>query len=112
MAQASADESGRAAVRALILACVALVLSLATWFSATAVLPQLRAEWRLTDAAAAWLTISVQLGFVAGAVGSAVLGLADRIAPNRLMAAGALGAALANAGLLIAHGLPGALVFR
>jgi MFS family permease len=109
---AEAAERGAGAARTLVLTCLTLVLSLATWFSATAVLPQLRAAWSLNDAQAAWLTISVQLGFVAGAVGSASLGLADRIAPNRLMAAGAAGAALANAGLLVAGGLPAAIVFR
>jgi len=53
---------GRA--RALALLALALVLSMTTWFSATAVVPQLRAEWALGDTAAAWLTIAVQLGFV------------------------------------------------
>lgn len=39
----------------------ALVLSMSTWFSASAVVPQLREEWGLGDGAAAWLTIAVQL---------------------------------------------------
>ena len=42
-----------------------------TWFSASAVVPQLRDDWGLGDTAAAWLTIAVQLGFVAGALVSA-----------------------------------------
>ena len=57
--------------RALALLALALVLSMTTWFSATAVVPQLRAEWALGDTAAAWLTIAVQLGFVTGALVSA-----------------------------------------
>ena len=40
---------------------------MATWFSASAVVPALRAEWGLTTAGATWLTVSVQLGFVTGA---------------------------------------------
>jgi len=99
-------------VPVLVAACLCLVLSLATWFSATAVLPQLRAEWRLSDSAAAWLTISVQLGFVLGALGSATAGLADRVAPNRLMAAGAAGAAMTNAALLVAHDASAAIACR
>ena len=45
------------------LLAAALVLSMTTWFSATAVVPQLRAEWDLGNTAAAWLTIAVQVGF-------------------------------------------------
>ena len=47
---------------ALALLAAALVLSMTTWFSATAVVPQLRAEWDLGNTAAAWLTIAVQVG--------------------------------------------------
>jgi len=48
----------------LVLLAVTLVLSMTTWFSASAVIPQLREEWELSANAAAWLTIAVQLGFV------------------------------------------------
>ena len=58
---------------------VAMVLSMSTWFSTAAVLPQLRREWDLSQVAASWLTIAVQLGFVFGAVVSAVFTLADRV---------------------------------
>jgi MFS family permease len=51
---------------------------MAVWFSASAVVPQLTTHWQLGDAGRAWLTISVQLGFVCGAFGSALLNLADR----------------------------------
>ena len=53
--------------RALALLALALVLAMSTWFSAAAVLPQLRADWELSSGESAWLTIAVQLGFVAGA---------------------------------------------
>ena len=81
-----------------------MVLSMTTWFSASAVLPQLRSEWELSTATASWLTISVQLGFVAGALVSATLNLADLIAPRRLILVGATGAAAANLVLLAARG--------
>ena len=48
---------------------------MSTWFSAAAVLPQLRAEWGLSSGESAWLTIAVQLGFVVGALGAALLNL-------------------------------------
>jgi MFS family permease len=80
---------------------VCIVLSMTTWFSATAVIPQLRALWSLTNSLAAWLTIGVQIGFVIGAVGSSVLNLSDVVSGKRLMILGSLGAALANACLLM-----------
>jgi MFS family permease len=75
-----------------------------TWFSATAVVPQLRADWGLGDTAAAWLTIAVQVGFVAGALVSSALSLADVFPPRAVILVGALGAAGANALLLLADG--------
>lgn len=77
------------------LALVALVqvLGLSVWFSATAVVPSLRDEWHLSSTAATWLTASVQIGFVVGALTSTVLNLADRIRPQWIMAAAALGSA-------------------
>lgn len=77
---------------------------MATWFSATAVIPQLRSEWHLTAAAQAWLTIAVQLGFVAGALLSAALNLPDIVPVRRLMLTGAVGAAAANLLLVLATG--------
>jgi len=86
--------AGRA--RALGLLAFALVLSMTTWFSASAVIPQLREEWGLSDTGAAWLTIAVQLGFVAGALVSSILNIADLVAPRIVILVGALGAAAAN----------------
>jgi MFS family permease len=72
---------------------------MSTWFSATAVVPQLRELWDLGSGQAAALTIAVQLGFVAGALASAAGTLADVFSSRWVIVAGALGAALANAGL-------------
>src|SRR5579863_10689562 len=98
--------------RALALMATAAFLEMSTWFSASAVLPQLRAAWGISSSAGAWLTISVQLGFVAGAVISSGLNLADIIAPRRLMLYGGAGAAAANLGLLASHGLASAAPLR
>ena len=56
------------------------------WFSATAVVPQLVTEFELTASGKSWLTMSVQIGFVVGALGSAVLTLADRLRAEHLVA--------------------------
>jgi hypothetical protein len=85
---------------ALALLAFALVLSMTTWFSASAVVPQLRAEWSLSDTSASWLTIAVQLGFVAGALVSSVFNVADLVPPRFVILGGALGAAGANLLLL------------
>ena len=98
--------------RALALLSLALVLAMTTWFSASAVLPQLRDEWVLSDSAAAWLTIAVQVGFVAGALGSSIVNLADLASPRTVILAGSAGAAAANLGLLAADGPATAIPLR
>lgn len=60
------------------------------WFSASAVVPELAAEWGIGPGTAAWLTMSVQLGFVAGALLSAALTLSDIWNPRWLFAGSAL----------------------
>lgn len=91
---------------------LAAVLANSAWFSATAVVPQLEAQWRLTAAGAAWLVIVVQAGFVIGSVAAAMLNLPDRLEPRRVIGAAAVAAGLANLGLLAAHGLALALPLR
>lgn len=70
------------------------VLGLAVWFSVSAVVPALRAEWGISSTAAVWLTGAVQVGFVVGAIGSAIFNLADRVPPHLLLAASAAAAAV------------------
>ncbi|PYO35202.1 MAG: MFS transporter [Gemmatimonadetes bacterium] len=77
---------------------------MAPWFSASAVAPALTAAWRLRPGGAAWLTISVQLGFVAGALVSAALTLSDRWSARRLAAAASLGAAVATLAVAFSRG--------
>ena len=97
-------------VVALLLLALAVLLAMALWFSASAVVPQLVAERGLAPTAQAWLTVSVQLGFVVGALASALLNLPDRVGLNRLIAVSALLAAGANA--LIAWAQPGELAMN
>src|SRR5688572_1482432 len=70
----------------LALLAVAETLAMGPWFAASAVLPQLRAEWTMDAGLASWLTMSVQLGFVAGALLSAAVNLPDRVSLPRLFA--------------------------
>jgi MFS family permease len=75
----------------------AVLLAMAVWFSATAAVPILTTAWGLDDSGRSWLTMSVQLGFVVGAFGSALLNLADRVPSRQLLTISALLAALATA---------------
>jgi len=90
--------------RVLLLLAIAELLAMAPWFSGSAVAPSLARAWQLSPATTAWLTISVQLGFVAGALVSAMFTLADRLSARRLVAASAAIAALATLGVAAARG--------
>lgn len=90
---------GKGASVALI--ALSQVAALALWFSVTAVAPDLAAQFKLPPSQIAWLALAVQLGFVAGGLTSATLGLADRIDPRRLFAIGAVAGAAANALFLV-----------
>ncbi len=98
--------------RALTLICIGVVGAMTSWFSATAILPELIVEWQLGPSAAAWLTNAVQLGFVVGAVGASFVNLPDIVALSRLMAVSAVLAALSNATLLLDPGAAGAILAR
>ncbi|HVQ35213.1 MAG TPA: MFS transporter [Candidatus Bathyarchaeia archaeon] len=98
--------------RNLVLLMAAELLAMALWFSASAVVPQLTAAWGLGGAARAWLTMSVQAGFVLGALTSAWLNLADRLQAPRLIAASAAMGAAANAAVVLAPGPGVAIALR
>ena len=85
--------------RNLTLLALAELLAMGLWFSASAVVPQLTIEWALDDNGKSWLTMSVQIGFVVGALASAVFNLADRISNRLLMGVSALLGALFNAAI-------------
>jgi MFS family permease len=67
------------------------------WFSGSAVVPSLTKEWHLNPTSAGWLTLSVQIGFVAGTLLSALFNLPDVISPRHLFTLSALGGAIVNA---------------
>src|SRR4051812_18856682 len=83
---------------------LAMYLGMTLWFSATAANAAIAAEFHLSTAETAWLTMAVQGGFVIGTLLSAVLNLPDVLNPRRLFATGCVLAALANAALVRADG--------
>jgi MFS family permease len=96
----------------LVLVSVAELLGMSLWFAASAVSGRYGELWSLSPSGIGWLTTVVQLGFVFGTAGSAVLNLADVIPARRLFALSAVGGSVANAMMLTADGLPAALVWR
>lgn len=88
---------------------LAELLAMGLWFSGSAVVPQLTDEFSLSASQASWMTMSVQAGFVAGALVSALLNLADRMDARRLFMYSALFGAGANA-LLTVTGDPGMMI--
>jgi len=90
--------------RSVLLTAVAVALSLSLWFAASAVIPQLTEEWKLSSRQQSWMTMSVQLGFVAGALISAVVNLSDRLPTRRLFALSSLAAAVVTASIPFVHG--------
>lgn len=96
----------------LALTCIAVVLSLTTWFSATAVIPELKVRWSLSSTETAWLTNGVQAGFVIGALTASFLSLVDIWRLRYLMSAGALFGGFANAALLLEPGAAVAILAR
>ncbi|MEO8612410.1 MAG: MFS transporter [Chloroflexota bacterium] len=99
--------------RMMLLISLAELLAMAVWFSASAVVPALTQAWTLDESGRAWLTLSVQIGFVVGSFASAWFNLADRIPTRRLMAVSALLAAGATALIpLLANDLNTALILR
>ncbi|HXI61480.1 MAG TPA: MFS transporter, partial [Pyrinomonadaceae bacterium] len=83
--------------RTLALLAIAELLGMSLWFSGSAVVPALTREWGLSETAAGWLTLSVQIGFVVGTLLSAVFNLPDIISPRHLFTLTAICGAIVNA---------------
>jgi MFS family permease len=99
--------------RTLVLLAIAELLGMSLWFSGSAVVPALTREWHLSESAANWLTLSVQLGFVAGTLLSALLNLPDIISPRHLFTLTAIAGAIVNSAFgLFAKNVEFAIVLR
>ena len=97
MRPTSLAESARGpARRSLLLVSIATVGVISVWFTTNAVAPVLSIEFGFGEGDVAWLTIAVQLGFVAGTLLSSLLNLPERLHERRLFAIAAVLAATAN----------------
>jgi MFS family permease len=85
----------------IFLLAVCEVLALSLWFSATAVIPELKSAYDLPDWQASLFSSAVAMGFVVGTMTSAILGLADRIPSKRFFMIAAFIAAIANGLILV-----------
>jgi MFS family permease len=105
------DSRGR--WRTLLLLALAELLGMSLWFSGSAVVPALSREWNLSEGAASWLTLSVQLGFVLGTLLSALFNLPDIISPRHLFTLTAIAGAIVNGAFgLLARDLSSGIVLR
>ncbi len=102
----------RRAWNTLALLAVAELMGMSLWFTASALSPELAAQWGLSEAQAGWLTTVVQLGFVAGTAVAAFLNLADIFPAARYFCVSALLGACVNAAVLVAPDYGSALVLR
>ena len=91
---------------------LAQFLGMTLWFSATAVTPLLVREFDIAPGQAAWLTMAVQAGFVAGTLVSALGNLADIFNARTLMFIGSLVGAMANAAVIVAPGSGSVIALR
>lgn len=111
---APVDGGGSATRPFVMLALIALtqLLGMAGWFAGGAAAQELALRWRLDPVEVAWLTSTVQLGFVSGTLVAAVLNLPDLVPSRWYLAGSAALAGLVNAGLLAVDGYGAALVTR
>ncbi len=107
------DTARDSSIRAIAIIIVAELFGTSLWFSANASAPDLARDWGLTTSDIGLLTNAVQLGFIAGTLGFALSGLADRFAASRIVAVCAFLGAATNAGFaLVATGLADAVAYR
>src|SRR5258708_22749872 len=88
---------GMTRTRALALTGLAELLGMSLWFTASAVAPKIASEGHLTPGTTSWLTLAVQLGFLAGTLISAIANLPDLLNVRRLFAVSALAGPLTPA---------------
>ncbi len=87
--------------RATFLLCLAVICGMTPWFATGAAVMDIARERGISPGLQAMLSSAVQTGFVLGAFGFAVTGIADHIDPRRVMMLAALANALSTAALLV-----------
>lgn len=99
--------------RATLLLCLTVICGMSPWFATGAAVMDIARERGISPGLQALLSSAVQTGFVLGAFGFAVTGIADRFDPRRVMMLAALINALSTAALLvIAPGTPASVALR
>jgi MFS family permease len=99
--------------RILVALSIAELLGMALWFSASAITPTLTVEWQLSNSGKAWLTMSVQIGFVVGAFLSALLNLSDIFNARYVFSLCAIMGAIFNGAIgLFVNSIEPALILR
>lgn len=96
------SSSARPAPHILPTIVVAQFAGTSVWFVGNAVLPDLAHHWSGISGGLAWVTSSVQLGFIAGTLLFAFSGLSDRVRSHHLFAVSAVLAAASNAASMLA----------
>jgi MFS family permease len=102
----------RAKWRTVLWLALAELLAMSLWFSVSAITPALSEAWTLSTGEVAWLTMSVQIGFVVGTFLSALTNAADVWPPRAVFAIGAIIGGLANALIVAVDSLGPALLLR
>ncbi|MGE7023434.1 MFS transporter [Solibacillus cecembensis] len=87
--------------RALVWIGLSQLCALSLWYSASVIAPELIENWNLSSNSEAWLSASVPIGFVIGALFSSYFGMADRFNPRKVLALSAFIGAVLNALLII-----------
>src|SRR5689334_683778 len=75
--------------RTLFILSLSELMAMSLSFAGTAVLPQLTSIWKASLDVGSWLTLSVQIGFVVGALVLAIFNVADVFSAPRVIAVSA-----------------------
>ncbi len=89
--------------QSLLILIISQIAALSLWFLSAAMLNDMLREVAVSPSRQAALSSAVQLGFVVGALVSAILGLPDRYDPRKLFAISAVLAGLINATLILSE---------
>ena len=87
--------------QALVWICLSVLFALSLWFSASVVAPEIIEHWNIQPNFEAWLSATIPIGFVIGALGSAYFGLADRFNVRYIFAICATVGALCNGVIIL-----------
>ena len=91
-------------MRPVVLIVLAQLFGTSLWFSANAAADDLIRQWGIAAGDIGTLTNAVQFGFIAGTLGFALSGLADRFPASRIFAVCAVLGAVANAAFALLAG--------